>query len=315
MIRKAAPCDRERVKSLWSYCFYDSEPFLSWWFNRVYSAENTVIADENGNLAGALQTVDYGICVSDKVYNASYICGVSVWPQYRGNGIGARMLSFAEEDARRRGRDFLILISDAEGYYEKYGYVSCFERTEYVFHPRDVQRPCAKHIKRADISDAGVLLSLYGAYAEKYDCRIVRTADDMRMAAEQYGLYRGGIYIVYDSCGKAEGYIAFYIENKTLIADEIVYTSLSGINSLLGIIYSHGSQVDKAVIKTSTDDPMRYLIYGKTVEMHRIPTVMVKALNGGDPQKVFWHSGGALAELIGAKTGGGTPKTCFINII
>ena len=35
-IRFADENEKEAVKQLWHYCFYDSDPYLSWFFNVVY---------------------------------------------------------------------------------------------------------------------------------------------------------------------------------------------------------------------------------------------------------------------------------------
>jgi ribosomal protein S18 acetylase RimI-like enzyme len=59
--------------------------------------------------------------------NSYYICGMALFPQHRGRGIGTRLLALAEEHARDKGFRKLSLIvfeqnSGAKQLYERAGY-------------------------------------------------------------------------------------------------------------------------------------------------------------------------------------------------
>jgi len=56
-----------------------------------------------------------------------YICGMAVIPEYRGRGLGTRLLALAEEQAAERGFDKLSLIvfeqnEGAKRLYDRHGY-------------------------------------------------------------------------------------------------------------------------------------------------------------------------------------------------
>jgi ribosomal protein S18 acetylase RimI-like enzyme len=56
-----------------------------------------------------------------------YICGMALFPEYRGQGLGTRMLELARQQADRRGLDELSLIVfeqnvGAKHLYERYGF-------------------------------------------------------------------------------------------------------------------------------------------------------------------------------------------------
>jgi len=59
--------------------------------------------------------------------NSFYICGMAVFPEYRGKGIGTQLLELAEEHAREKGFHKLSLIvfeqnTGAKRLYERSGY-------------------------------------------------------------------------------------------------------------------------------------------------------------------------------------------------
>lgn len=71
--------------------------------------------------------------------NSYYVCGVALFPEYRGRGIGTRLMAKAEQDARHAGFDKLSLIvfeqnQAAKRLYDRLGYMET-ARCEVVPHP------------------------------------------------------------------------------------------------------------------------------------------------------------------------------------
>ena len=70
--------------------------------------------------------------------NSYYIAGMSVFPEYRGNGIGTKLLEIAEQQAESLGLNQLSLIvfeqnEGAKRLYERHGYCE-IAREEVVPH-------------------------------------------------------------------------------------------------------------------------------------------------------------------------------------
>ena len=71
--------------------------------------------------------------------NTYYVCGVALFPEYRGRGIGTRLMALAEEHARHKGLSKISLIvfeenTGASQLYERAGY--CEAKREPVYpHP------------------------------------------------------------------------------------------------------------------------------------------------------------------------------------
>ena len=87
-----------------------------------------VLMDEEKIVAGA------GLITNDFVSQMDlmpWLCALYVEPEYRGNGLGAKLIRRCIEDAAGMGFESLYLCTDHIGYYEKYG----FEFLAMGYHP------------------------------------------------------------------------------------------------------------------------------------------------------------------------------------
>lgn len=106
----------------------------------LFSYRNCTVVDVDGKVAGMLVAfpmhVDPDATETDPVLapyseleedNSYYICGMALFPEYRGQGIGTELLALAEAHARDKGFDKLSLIvfeqnAGAKKLYERSGY-------------------------------------------------------------------------------------------------------------------------------------------------------------------------------------------------
>lgn len=108
----------------------------------VFSYRNCVVAERNGEVIGMLVAFPMepepggGEPEEDPVLapyaelerpGSYYVCGMALFPEHRGRGLGARMLGLAREEARRRGLAEMGLIvfeqnAGAKRLYERHGF-------------------------------------------------------------------------------------------------------------------------------------------------------------------------------------------------
>jgi ribosomal protein S18 acetylase RimI-like enzyme len=118
----------------------------------VFSYRNASIVECESGIAGMLVAfsiiVDESYVEDDPILapyglleepDSFYICAMAVFPEYRGRGIGHRLLDLAEEKARNQELNKLSLIvfeqnEGARRLYESYGYVET-AREAVVPHP------------------------------------------------------------------------------------------------------------------------------------------------------------------------------------
>ena len=270
---------KQQVKDLWNYCFYDADPYLSWYYDNVFKPENTVAAIEDDRVLSALQLLDFDVAIRGEIYPCTYIAGVSTVPEFRGKGLATMVMNRAEELARARGKKFALLTPSIDNFYEKFGYTSCYERLEFSYMPGDYrpEKSCCT-AKKAGKADAVDMEKIYAGFCREYDGYVKRTEKDFVDIIDQYSLESGGVYIFYDENDEPVGYIVYDLSDRTIFADEIAYTGKEGLNAVLEFIYLHGSQIDRTVIFAPLHSLLNETLYSRQIEIKRIPTVMIKSL-------------------------------------
>ncbi|MBQ9097029.1 MAG: GNAT family N-acetyltransferase [Clostridia bacterium] len=212
-VRLAHPAEMEAVKQLWSKSFDDSDPYLSWYFDNVSSPENTVVCTTSGKVAASLQLIDYDVNIGDRIYKTYYIAGVCTDKEFRHKGYGTKIMKFAEEEAARRGKDFVFLYPMVVGFYEPIGYkfwFSCYENT--ILPDDSVQVPCRK----ATEADLDYIMQTYNAFAKKHSGYVLRSRRDVLRAMQYHELLGGGIYLT------ENGYFAFEKDKNCMRVNELI---------------------------------------------------------------------------------------------
>ncbi|MBR6523067.1 MAG: GNAT family N-acetyltransferase [Clostridia bacterium] len=270
---------KQQVKDLWNYCFYDADPYLSWFFDNVFKPENTVAAIENDKILSAMQLLDFDVVIRGKTYPCTYIAGVSTQPEFRGKGLATKVMEYAEETIKSRGREFALLTPSVDNFYEKFGFTSCYERLEYSYCPTDFKPDksgCTS--QKAGLSDASDMAEVYDGFSGFFDGYVKRSQKDFADIIEQYSLESGGAYIFYDENDKPVSYIVYDLSDRTIFADEIAYTCSQGLDAALEFIFLHSSQADRCVIFAPSHSLLNSTLYSRQIEIKYIPTVMVKSL-------------------------------------
>lgn len=90
------------------------------------SAETLYVAEREGAVVGTFQTL-VTTTLTGRGTLSMIVEAVQTHPDHRGKGVGARMMAFCIEDARRRGAKLVQLTSnvartDAHRFYERLGF-------------------------------------------------------------------------------------------------------------------------------------------------------------------------------------------------
>lgn len=302
-VRTAKPEEKEQVKYLWKYCFFEEKSYLQWVFGERYAAENTVVASECGTVVGALQLVSCALRVMGSVQPCYYIAGVSVLPQYRGRGTAYAMMEFAERVAAQREISLLLLVPSVDGYYERFGYVNCAVKEEYMF---PVSRVAGYRFDGEIRCDAPpkTLLHIYETYADCTEVSALRGEEDFRQIMQCFQNTHGGSVAFYLH-GEAIAYLIYQITPEEIVIPECAYVREEGAEAILQFIGSHAMQTKRAVLRTAPGDPMYTKLYQTDVRRVLTPSFMAKKVGGTAAETVRCLGAGAgkQAKLMGQTAG------------
>ena len=115
----ASKNDELKLKRLFLNCFDDTLGFVNMFFDHYFKEENTLVAEENGEKTGLL----FMLPCSAEDAPCFYVYGVCVAPDYRGHGIGTKLLEAAKAAAEERGGKIILHPENDElfSFYEKAG--------------------------------------------------------------------------------------------------------------------------------------------------------------------------------------------------
>ena len=129
MIRQGKDTDKETLMQMWKRCFpEDSDRFIRFYFDKVYTNDETLVYVESEQPVASLQMIPYRIKTDDCLLRGGYISGAMTDPDYRGKGFMAQLLHESFDEMVKKGYDYTFLIPQEKGLiqmYEKFGFHLC----------------------------------------------------------------------------------------------------------------------------------------------------------------------------------------------
>jgi ribosomal protein S18 acetylase RimI-like enzyme len=127
----------EKEKDLAAHLLAASEPWITLRITEDQCMKNChdpeyllYMAYKNYNPAGIIILDPHGVAGSP------YVKSIATFPEFRGQGVGTKLLSFAEDLFRDRAKHIFICVSSfnhrARKLYEKYGFQAVGEFKDYI---------------------------------------------------------------------------------------------------------------------------------------------------------------------------------------
>jgi len=126
---RTLPAERfSEVAALWEQVFGDDPAYIAE-FLRLMRREDRICSLEEGRVISALFSLKGSYRHPENNLDLRYIYAAATAPEYRGKGLMADLLDYAEDLAREEGADGMILVPQEEGlfrYYGRFGYQPAF---------------------------------------------------------------------------------------------------------------------------------------------------------------------------------------------
>lgn len=278
-IRYAIEKDLENIKDIWNYCFGDEEGFVNYYFDNKYKPENTILIEENDELISSLQLNQYKINLNNKIYDTSYVVGVSTYPNARGKGYMKDMMDFALNELYKKDQLVSLLMPIDYKLYKKYGYEHCYDQIEYKLNIEELKQfKIVGDFEKITNNHINYMMDIYNEFLLNTNGYVVRDKNYYENLFKEIKCENGHMYIHKEE--NYEGYIIYFIMEDTMFIREICYKNISSLKSMLKFIYNHNTQCKKVTIMSPVIDSIRYILPNlKTSEINIKPFMMGRVIN------------------------------------
>ena len=277
-IRFAKESDKNNIIDIWNYCFDDGPKFTDYYFNDKYKHENTIVVEDD-EIVSSLQLNQYNLKLNDKIYDTSYVVGVSTFPQARGKGYMKHIMDFTLNELYRKNQLVSILMPIDYRLYRKYGYEHCYDQIEYEIDIEDLSGFKSKgFLKKAKLDNINDLINIENNFLKDLNGTIIRDKNYYENLFKEVESEDGHIYIHEDEL--KDGYIIYFINNENIFVRELYYNNLNALKGMLRFLYNHNTQCKKVTISSPIDDKIRFILSNpKTANIKLKPFMMGRVIN------------------------------------
>ncbi|HHY0136644.1 TPA: GNAT family N-acetyltransferase [Clostridioides difficile] len=278
-IRYAKEEEIESIKEIWSYCFNDTESFMKYYFNDKYKSENTVVALDEGKIISSLQLNQYKLLLNSKVYNTSYVVGVSTLPEGRGAGYMNKVMKFTLNELYKKGQLVSILMPIDYRLYRRFGYEHCYDQIEYTINTDDLKnfKSSGKMIK-SNLSQIDDLIQIDRTFLNGVNGNVLKDEHYYENLFKEIQSEGGFLYI--HEGNEKDGYIVYFLQEGKMFVRELFYKNIDALKSMLKFIYNHNTQCKIVTISTPTIDKIRFILDNpKDSDIKIKPFMMGRVIN------------------------------------
>ena len=278
-MRYAREEEIDSIKEIWNYCFNDEDTFVDYYFNHKYKNYNTIVACEDNDIVSSLQLNQYKINLDNKVYDTSYVVGVSTFPQVRGRGYMRNIMDFSLNELYKKGQLISILMPIDYRLYRKYGYEHCYDQLEYNINIDDLKNfNLNGRLYKATEKNIDDLININNIFLEDINGNTVRDKDYYINLFKEVKSEGGHIYVYKD--GSYKGYIIYFLNGENMFVRELFYKDLDSLKSILKFIYNHNTQCKSVTISAPVNDKIKFVLENpKTTDIKIKPFMMGRVIN------------------------------------
>ena len=278
-IRYAKEDEIDNIKDIWNYCFNDVDSFVDYYFNHKYNNKNTIVVCEDTDIVSSLQLNQYKIKLDNKIYDASYVVGVSTFPQVRGRGYMKKIMDYSLNELYKKGQLISILMPIDYRLYRKYGYEHCYDQLEYNINIEDLKSfNLTGRLYKANEENIDDLIDINNTFLEDLNGNTVRDKEYYLNLFKEVNSEGGHIYL-YNN-GTYTGYIIYFLNDDNMFVRELFYKDLDSLKSILKFIYNHNTQCKKVTISAPINDKIKFVLDNpKNTEIKIKPFMMGRVIN------------------------------------
>jgi len=228
--------------------------------------------------AAQATVLDLQTYIGGKTFSMGGIAGVATWPEYRRQGLVAKLLVHSLKEMKDKGQLISFLSPFAFGFYRKFGWETYTEHKAYTIKTDllPVRIPYEGRIERFS-GNYSLLSGIYEAYASRYNGTLVRS--DLWWKYRISRRKPGQIGLYFDKSGDALGYVIYEVKSKRLSIHELIYLNEESRSALWSFIAQHDSMIDEVTVTVPSDDLLPYLLTNPRIKQEIEPYFMARIVD------------------------------------
>lgn len=244
---------------------FQEEPADRW---AVYDGER---------IAAKATVLDLEFYVGGRVFKAGGVAGVATWPEYRRQGLVARLLEHSLQEMRAKRQVLSMLHPFAVGFYRKFGWELYTDQKKYTLTAAQLppRIPYSGKIERRSSRDS--LHALYHAVASRYNGSLARTPLWWKYHAPGGNGAQVAVYV--DDSGKDQGYLLYTVKDMELTVHELMALDHNAEKAIWSFIGQHDSMIKLARITVPIDDTLPDMLPDPRIAQEIHPYFMARIVD------------------------------------
>lgn len=231
-----------------------------------------------GNLASKMAILPLETYIHGKTFAMGGIASVATWPEYRRQGLVAKLLIRGLEIMKQNGQTLSFLAPFSFPFYRKYGWEIHGEYKKYNVKVEQLPKVKGKgRMERITKENEGIR-SLYESFARGFNGTLKRNDSwwENRIFTNRS---KGGVALYRDEPGEPKGYLYYHVWEKKMTIHEMVYLDHDCYLGLWEFIAQHDSMIKEVELEAHNRDPLPLLVDDPTFEQKVVPYFMVRIVD------------------------------------
>jgi len=232
----------------------------------------------DGRLAAKMQIHDMQSYIQGKALRMGGVAGVATWPEYRRQGMVARLIARGLQAMKEDGQTLSCLHPFSVAFYRKYGWelYTDYKKYSLVTAQLPKENDTAGRVGRAGL-DWELFNRVYDRYARQYNGTLVR--DESWWRHSVFRQKKGEAAVYYGEDGDPRGYVLYNVKNRLMDIQELVFLDDSARRGLWRFIANHDSMCDKVTLTAPADDDLPYLLPDPRIGQETVPYFMARIVD------------------------------------
>lgn len=233
---------------------------------------------DGDKLAAQLTVLDLPVYIGGQSFRMGGVAGVSTWPEYRRQGLVAKLLRHSLQEMKAEGQTISMLHPFSFSFYRKFGWETYIEYKKYTLKTSELPPKTAYEGRMVRVEGQPELLNgIYEQYAVRYNGMLGRSRAwwNIRVFSPKPEVS----VVYYNESGEPTGYIIYAVKEKKMTVEEFVALDNQAYSALWTYIGQHDSMIDSVTLTMPSDDMLAYRLPNPRIGQEIVPYFMARIVD------------------------------------